>query len=100
MTVEYMTRNHLPDELIPIQPAPGWFVHGYGYGFLFGVLVNAVQAGFLGSEGEFIWSGLNTVFWIDPKEKLIGLLMTRLEYPSFMPFYLDFRVLTYQAIVD
>jgi len=100
MTVEYMTRNHLPDELIPIQPAPGWFVHGYGYGFLFGVLVNAVQAGGLGSEGEFMWSGLNTVFWIDPKEELIGLLMTRLEYPNHIPFYLDFRTLTYQAIVD
>jgi CubicO group peptidase (beta-lactamase class C family) len=100
MTVEYMTRNHLPKELIPIQPFPGWFINGYGYGFLFGVLVNVVQAGLLGSEGEFYWGGLSTIFWIDPKEELIALLMTRLEYPNHVPIYYDFRALTYQAIVD
>jgi hypothetical protein len=48
-----MTRNHLPEELVPIQPFPGWIIHGYGYGFLFGVLVDVVRAGSLGSEGEF-----------------------------------------------
>jgi CubicO group peptidase (beta-lactamase class C family) len=100
VTVEYMTRNHLPEELIPIQPFPGWFLHGYGYGFLCGVLVNACQAGLLGSEGEFYWGGLSTIFWIDPQEELIGLLMTRLEFPNHVPIYLDFRTLTYQAIVD
>ena len=100
MTVEYMTRNHLPKELIPIQPFPGWFIHGYGYGFLFGVLVNAVQAGLLGSEGELYWGGLSTCFWIDPKEELFALLMTRFEWPSFLPVYYAFRSLTYQAIAD
>jgi CubicO group peptidase (beta-lactamase class C family) len=100
MTVEYMTRNHLPKELLPIQPFPGWFLNGYGYGFLFGVLVDPVQAGILGSEGEFYWGGLNTIFWIDPKEELFALLMTRLEWPNHVPIYYDFRTLTYQAIVD
>ncbi len=95
-----MTRNHLPEELIPIEPYPGWFIRGYGYGFLLGVLVNAVEAGLLGSEGEFYWGGLSTIFWIDPKEELIGLLMTRLEFPNHVPIYYDFRALTYQAIVD
>jgi CubicO group peptidase (beta-lactamase class C family) len=100
MTVEYMTRNHLPKELIPIEPFRGWFIQGYGYGFLVGVLVDAVQAGLLGSEGEFFWGGLSTIFWIDPREELIALLMTRIEFPNHMPFYYDFRTLVYQAIVD
>ena len=100
MTVEHMTRNHLPEELIPIQPYPGWSLHGYGYGFLFGVLVDVARARLLGSEGEFYWGGLSTIFWIDPKEELIGILMTRLEFPNHVPIYYDFRTLAYQAIVD
>ena len=100
VTVEYMTRNHLSKELLPIQPFPGMFLNGYGYGFLLGVLVDPVQAGLLGSEGEFYWGGLNTIFWIDPKEELFALLMTYLEWPNHVPIYYDFRTLTYQAIVD
>lgn len=100
VTVEYMTRNHLSKELLPIQPFPGMFLNGYGYGFLLGVLVDPAQAGLLGSEGEFYWGGLNTIFWIDPKEELFALLMTYLEWPNHVPIYYDFRTLTYQAIVD
>jgi CubicO group peptidase (beta-lactamase class C family) len=100
VTVEYMTRNHLPEELIPIQLYPGWLLHGIGYGFLCGVLVNVPQAKLLGSEGEFYWGGLSTIFWVDPQEELIGLLMTRLEFPNHVPIYYDFRTLAYQAIVD
>jgi CubicO group peptidase (beta-lactamase class C family) len=100
MTVEYMTRNHLPKELLPMQVFPGMFLNGYGYGFLLGVLVDPVQAGLLGSEGEFYWGGLNTIFWIDPKEELFALLMTYLEWPNHVPIYYDFRTLTYQSIVD
>jgi CubicO group peptidase (beta-lactamase class C family) len=100
MTVEHMTRNHLPEELLPVQPFPGMLLNGYGYGFLLGVLLDPVQAGLLGSEGEFYWGGLNTIFWIDPTEELFALLMTRLEWPNHVPMYYDFRTLTYQAIVD
>ena len=99
-TVECMTRNHLPKDLIPMELYPGGFIHGYGYGFLFGVLMDAVQARLLGSEGEFYWGGLSTIFWIDPVEDLFALLMTRLEYPHHLPFYYNFRTLTYQAISD
>ena len=62
-------------------------------------MVDAVQAGFLGSEGEYYWGGLSTIFGIDPKEQLIFLLMTRLEYPGHMPIYYAFRTLVYQAII-
>ena len=51
-TVELMTMNHLPDELMPIQ-VPPHTLHGCGFGLGFRVLVHAAQAGRLGSEGEY-----------------------------------------------
>jgi CubicO group peptidase (beta-lactamase class C family) len=99
-TVEYMTRNHLPKELVPVEVFSGWTLPGYGYGFLLAVLVDAVQAGMLGSEGEYMWAGLSTIFWIDPKEELIAMLLTRTEFPNHLPGYYDLRTLVYQALVD
>jgi CubicO group peptidase (beta-lactamase class C family) len=99
-TVEYMTRNHLPKELVPVEVFSGWTLPGYGYGFLLAVLVDAVQAGMLGSEGEYMWAGLSTIFWIDPKEELIAMLLTRTEFPNHLPCYYDLRTLVYQALVD
>ena len=95
-TVELMTANHLPDELI----RQGNMTKGYGFGLGFGVLLDVAQSEALGSEGEYSWGGAaSTGFWIDPNEELIGILMTQ-----FMPysgrFTKEFKVLTYQAIVD
>ena len=54
-----------------------------------------------GSPGEFTWAGYaGTYFWIDPKEQLVGVLMTQAPGPS-RPYYRRMlRALTYQAIVD
>jgi hypothetical protein len=74
-------------------------LQGYGYGFLLGVLVDAIPAELLGSEGEYMWGGLSTIFWIDPKEELIAMLLTRAE-SNHLPCYYAFRSLVYQALVD
>lgn len=109
-TVQYMTQNHLPYELMPIKLSPGFGPNGYGYGLGFGVLTDVVQFEGLGSEGAYYWGGYaGTHFWVDPKEELIGLLMLQIEAFSYMriagpsSFFTisdPFRVLTYQAIVD
>ncbi len=99
-TVELMTMNHLPAELMPIQVGPN-VLAGYGFGLGFRVLVDVAQSEVLGSVGEFGWGGLaGTYFWIDPKEELIGLLMIQLLPSDDCPIKRDFRVLSYQAIVD
>jgi CubicO group peptidase (beta-lactamase class C family) len=99
-TVELMTMNHLPDELIPIRVQPHT-LHGCGFGLGFRVLVNLAQAGRLGSEGEFGWGGsASTSFFVDPKEGLIGLLLTQLEPSRYYPIRNEFKVLVYQALVD
>ena len=100
-TVQYMTRNHLPQDLLPMQVAPGWELPGWGYGFGFSVLMDATQSKVLGSEGLYFWDGIEgTWFWVDPMEKLIGLIMLRMEPWTWMPICYTFQVLTYQAIVD
>ena len=99
-TVELMTINHLPDELIPIQVQPHT-LHGCGFGLGFRVLVNVAQAGRLGSEGEFGWGGAaSTSFFVDPKEQLVGLLLTQLMPSRYYPIRNEFKVLVYQALVD
>ncbi len=99
-TVELMTTNHLPDELIPIQLQPHT-LHGCGFGLGFRVLVNVAQAGRLGSEGEFGWGGAaSTSFFVDPKEDLFGLLLTQLMPSRYYPIRNEFKVLVYQALRD
>jgi CubicO group peptidase (beta-lactamase class C family) len=99
-TVELMTMNHLPSALLPMRLGP-IALGGYGYGLGLGVIVSLVDAGIVGSEGMYAWSGAaSTHFWIDPREELIGLIL-----PQFMPFdqypiSREFQVLAYQAIIE
>jgi len=95
-TVELMTANHLSKELI----SQGSMTKGHGFGLGFGVLMDVAQSEVLGSEGEYMWGGAaSTGFWIDPEEELIGILMTQF-IPYTGRFTREFKVLTYQAIVD
>ncbi|UCF00512.1 MAG: beta-lactamase family protein [Planctomycetota bacterium] len=96
-SVELMTTNNLPDELLPYG---GGDLNGYGFGLGFAVIMDASQTGILGTAGQYSWGGAaSTGFWVDPEEELIGIFMTQ-----FMPytgrFTQELKVLTYQAIVD
>ena len=93
-TVEWMTRNHLPDGMRPWD-APGW-----GYGLGFGVNTSGVERGTLASDGSYHWMGMGgTEFWVDPQEGLVGMFM-----PQFLhlPWSVGqvFQNLVYQALVD
>jgi CubicO group peptidase (beta-lactamase class C family) len=97
-TVEFMTQNHLPDDVLrtsfnPERP-------GYGFGLGGSVLISPPLASRIGSVGTFSWGGAaRTDFWVDPQEELIGLFMVQLLGDA--PWLADqFRVLAYQAIVD
>jgi CubicO group peptidase (beta-lactamase class C family) len=49
--------------------------------------------------GSYSWGGFyNTGFWVDPKNKLVGVLMTQL-YPSDQPgLQGEFKKLAYAAL--
>ncbi len=96
-SVELMTTNNLPDELLPY----GWGdLNGYGFGLGFAVIMDAAQTGILGTEGQYSWNGAaSTGFWVDPEEELIGIFMTQ-SMPYTNRFVQELKILTYQAIVD
>lgn len=98
-TLELMTTNHLAPELLPYRLS-GVAQYGLGFGLGFSVVMDIGQAAILGSVGTHGWGGLfNTIFWVDPKEELIGLLMTQYSVPQ-QPIRQEFRTLVYQAIDD
>jgi len=68
-TVEMMGSVHAPDTL---QGRP----KGEGYGLSMRVVNDPVGRNTFLSQGSFGWSGaFGTHFWIDPKEKIVGILM-------------------------
>jgi CubicO group peptidase (beta-lactamase class C family) len=73
-TLEYMTADHLGPKVRIANPnllQPG---HRFGLGF--SVRLEIGQALTAGTPGEYSWGGLaGTVFWIAPKEELIGMMM-------------------------
>jgi len=98
-TVEYMTVNHLKPELLPIGIGP-FPISGTGFGLGFAVTINPAQSAVMNSAGSYGWSGAAaTNFWVDPEEQIIGIIMTQL-LENTLPFSEDFRVLTYQALID
>ena len=101
-TVELMTMNYLSDELTLIQLDPlTSYLRGHGFGLGFAVITDIAQSGMLGSEGAFWWGGAaNTFFWVDPGERLIGLIMPQFTPTGHYPIQREFQELCYQAIVD
>jgi CubicO group peptidase (beta-lactamase class C family) len=97
--VDFMHMNHLPSNLLPFE-INRIFYSGYGFGLGSRVLVNVAESALPGSVGEFGWGGAaKTYYWVDPKEELIGVLMTQFMLAFDLPDK-DFQVLAYQAIID
>jgi len=92
-TVELIRSNHLPED---VEFGDG----DAGFGLGFAVVLDMAKTGELASAGMYSWGGTAaTTFWIDPQEKLIGVLMTQLMSNPH-PFQREFRVLTYSVIAD
>jgi CubicO group peptidase (beta-lactamase class C family) len=93
-SVQLMTSNHLGD--VPM----GFGREGVGFGLGFAVALDQGEIGELGSAGEYNWGGAaGTLFWIDPQEQLIGLFMVQ-SIPHRTRLGSEFKLLTYQAIVE
>ena len=98
-TLEFMTRNHIAPQLLPlaIGPSP---MPGRGFGLGFDVILDAAQTGVLNSDGSYGWSGAAaTNFWVDPQERLVGIIMTQLM-DNTLQFQADFRAGVYQALIE
>jgi CubicO group peptidase (beta-lactamase class C family) len=74
---------------------------GYGFGLGFAVLTDPAKSPDALSIGSFTWGGANgTLFWIDPQEDLIGILMIQINPYSHFNIRPLFSVAVSQAITD
>ena len=97
-TVELMTVNHVGT--LFAETGPGNAGRGFGLGFdVVEDLGKAGQYGY-GSVGAFGWGGAyHTIYWVDPREKMVALLMTQLLPAGDSDLHARFRALVYQSIV-
>ncbi len=92
-TVELMSSVFVPDTLPGRAP-------GRGYGLSVEVVSDPVAAGRRVSKGSFGWDGAyGTHFWVDPQEKLIGVMMIQTDNPD-RQVDRDFENAVMQAIVE
>jgi len=74
---------------------------GYGFGLGFAVLTDPAKSPDALSIGSFTWGGANgTLFWIDPQEDLIGILMIQINPYAHFNIRPLFSVAVSQAITD
>ena len=92
-TVELMASVFVPDTLPGRAP-------GRGFGLSVQVVSDPVAAGYRVSTGSFGWDGaFGTHFWVDPKEKIVGVLMIQTDNPN-RQLDRDFENAVMQAIVE
>lgn len=90
-TVELMTSDHL---------GPVFGQAGLGFGLGFQILKDPAAAGRYGATGQYGWGGAYaTSYWVDPAERLIGLVMTQ-TLPSQRLDAALFNSLVYSAIAE
>jgi CubicO group peptidase (beta-lactamase class C family) len=74
-TVELMLSNHIVGMAGSTIATTG---PGYGFGLGYGVRLDEGMGWTPGSKGDAMWAGAwGTSFWIDPKEKLVGIFMAQ-----------------------
>jgi CubicO group peptidase (beta-lactamase class C family) len=98
-SVELMTTDHLTPE----QKAENRIFFGDHSGWGFGMSVDVRRDNLSTVPGRFGWNGgYGTSGYTDPKEDLIGILMTQrlMDSPIPPPVFRDFWTLVYQAIDD
>jgi len=89
-TVRMMTSNQIGENVM----GGDWF------GLGFGLTTEKEAASWPQNVGTFEWGGMfATTYWVDPKEKLIG-LMFRNIWPTNFDAPTTFKIITYQSLTN
>ena len=92
-TVELMASSFVPDTMPGREP-------GRAYGLSVQVITDPVKAGHRVGQGTFGWDGAyGTHFWIDPKEKIVGVMMIQVDNTT-RQLDRDFENAVMQAVID
>ena len=99
-TVEFMTSDHTGEMCCP--QVLGIVCQGLHFGLGLGVAAETSKTHLPASPGSYFWGGyFGHQWWVDPKEELIGIIMSQRVPQLLTPYYLwKFDDLVYQAIVD
>ena len=107
-TVELMTSDQLPPSterhsavaltLDAFGPTPEM---GVSFGLGFAVRTAPGRNPVPGSVGDYFWAGITgTHFWVDPKEKLVVVLMVQIPQATLVPYWRQTRTLVYQTLMN
>ena len=98
-TVAFMTANHLTSDIqnnvAVTEPAR----KGYGFGLSVAVRMERGLSAVNGNPGDFFWNGANgTMFWVDPQQQLVAVLMAASPGEIRKVFREQFNALVYGAL--
>jgi CubicO group peptidase (beta-lactamase class C family) len=99
--IELMTMDHVMAQQKAASPFFEHFWDGHGWGLGLGIVT--ARHDLADTPGRFGWDGaFGTSCWVDPKEELVGVLMTqrRPDRLALPPVVLDFWTSAYQLIED
>jgi CubicO group peptidase (beta-lactamase class C family) len=103
-TVQLMTSNHLPPELLTGQYGIGVQVMrpGLGYGYNCAVEFDPPEANLSDGKGTFFWDGAaGTWFWVDPTNDVVFIgMIQRMLGPASPHLEYESRSAVYGALVD
>ncbi len=107
-TVALMTSDQIPlstDRHSAVAVGLGAFgptpEMGTSFGLGFAVRTDPGRSPIPGSVGDFSWAGIHgTYFWVDPKEKLVTVLMIQVPQIAIVPYWRQTRTLVYQALTN
>jgi CubicO group peptidase (beta-lactamase class C family) len=92
-TVELMASVFVPDTIQGRSP-------GKGFGLSVQVTTDPIAAGQRVSKGSFGWDGAyGTHFWVDPKEKIVGIMMIQTDNPN-RQLDRDFENAVMQSVIE
>ena len=92
-TVRLMAEDHL-EEGTAFRP-------GQRFGLGVAVVTDRARSGLPYSPGSYYWGGSQgTLFWIDPAERLVGVLMVQVRPSTHLRLREKFGALVYSAIID
>ena len=103
-TLALMTQNHLFQGGDLTDVAVGSFsetaYEGVGFGLGFAATIDPCAAGSV-SVNDYYWGGAaSTIFWVDPSEELISIMLTQIRPYTHLNIRPDLATMTYQAVVD
>ncbi len=100
-TVDQMTRNHIPEALMPFGTNPNSPMLDRGWGYGMAVVVDETKSAFGVNNGEFGWSGsLGTFSWADPVSGTTAVIMLQIQPAGAYNIASKFKAMVYQSMID